>query len=72
MITEVNSQIRSFQFGDEPELIHIIKSGFPDKYLVIHEDPFMLGEAEILTKEKIKLKYKINFDFDENLPNIFI
>jgi len=54
-------QIRTFQLGDEPELIHIIKTGFEDKYIVSWEDAYelMLGSTDVMTKEEIKHRYDI-------------
>jgi hypothetical protein len=48
--------MRTFQLGDEPEVIHIIKTGFEDKYIVTWEDAYelMIGNTQILTKEEIK------------------
>jgi hypothetical protein len=44
---EYQSTIKSFRLGEEPEVIHVIKTGFADKYMVVHE--------EIENKFKIKL-----------------
>jgi len=51
----------AFQWEEEPEMIHIIQTGFRDRYLVAWEDAFeiMLGKTEILTKEEIKNKFNI-------------
>jgi hypothetical protein len=52
---------RTFQLGTEPEVIHIIKTGFEDKYIVTWEDAYelMIGNTQILTKGEIKHKYDI-------------
>lgn len=54
-------QIKSFQWGDEPEVIHIIKTGFEDKYILVWEDAYeaMLGKTEILTRKQIKEKFNV-------------
>jgi len=54
-------QVRTFQWGDEPEVIHIIKTGFKDRYLVVWEDAYemMLGSTSVLTKKEIKNKFDI-------------
>ena len=60
--TQVKSaEIKTFQWGDEPEVIHIIKTGFDDLYLVVWEDAFQvsLGKTEILNKKDIKDKFNI-------------
>lgn len=53
--------IRTFQLGDEPEVIHIIKTGFEDKYIVSWEDAYevMLGSTDVMTREEIKHRYDI-------------
>jgi hypothetical protein len=53
----------AFQWGDEPEMIHIIQTGFRDRYLVVWEDAYemVLGKTEILTREEIKNKFNIEF-----------
>jgi len=55
---------RTFQLGNDPEIIHIIKTGFENKYIVVYEDAFevSLGKTEILTKEELERKYDILFD----------
>jgi len=52
----------AFQWGEEPEMVHIIQTGFRDMYLVVWEDAYemMLGKTEILTKEEIKNKFNID------------
>ena len=54
-------QVRTFQWADEPEVIHIIKTGFEDRYLVVWEDAYemMLGSTSVLTKKEIKNKFDI-------------
>ena len=51
----------AFQWGEEPEMIHIIQTGFRDRYLVVWEDAYemLLGKTEILTAEEIKNKFNI-------------
>jgi hypothetical protein len=52
---------RTFQWGTDPELIHIIKTGFKNRYIVVYEDAYelVLGKTEIYTKEEIESKFKI-------------
>ena len=59
--TEIQSKSKSFQLGDEPEVIHIIKTGFIDNYMVVHEDAYELelGKVEFGTKIEIETKYNI-------------
>jgi len=51
----------TFQWGEEPEVIHIIQTGFRDRYLVVWEDAYemVLGKTDVLTKEEIKNKFNI-------------
>lgn len=55
------ASISSFQFGNEPEVLHIIKSGFKDKYIVVFEDAYeiSMGDILILNSEEIKEKFGI-------------
>ena len=58
---EIPSTTQCFQLGEEPELIHIIKTGFRDMYMVVHEDAYeySIGKVEFGTKEQIEVKFKI-------------
>jgi hypothetical protein len=58
---KIENKVVSFQEGEEPELIHIIKSGFEDRYIVVFEDAYemALGQTEILNKAEIEIKFKI-------------
>jgi hypothetical protein len=55
------AEYRRFQWGNEPELIHIIKTGFEDRYMVIWEDAYELhlGNVDHLSKQEIEEKFKI-------------
>lgn len=52
----------SFYFDGEPEVIHVIKTGFENKYMVVYEDAyeFMLGKTIFGTKLEIEEKFNIN------------
>ena len=58
---EIKSPCRTFQFGGDPELIHVIKTGFKNRYMIVHEDAyeFLLGKVEFKTREQIKKIYNI-------------
>lgn len=58
---EIKSKTWSFQFGEEPELIHVIETGFKDRYMVIHEDAYELdlGKVEFFNKVELESKFKI-------------
>lgn len=51
----------TFQLGDHPELIHIIKTGFDDLYIVVYEDAYDLhtGKTEFGSKQTIEDKFGI-------------
>jgi hypothetical protein len=55
------AEYRRFQWGNEPEIIHIIKTGFEDQYMVIWEDAFelQLGNVDHLSKTEIESRFKI-------------
>jgi hypothetical protein len=61
---EIPSTTQCFQLGDDPELIHVIKTGFQDMYMVVHEDAyeFSLGKVEIGTKRDVEIRYKIKIN----------
>ena len=54
----------SYQWAEEPEMIHIIRTGFHDRYLIVWEDVYelMLGKTEVLTKKEIKDKFNIDIE----------
>ena len=58
---EIKSTAQCFELEGEPELIHVIKTGFQDMYMVVHEDAyeFSLGKVEIGTKRDVEIRYKI-------------
>jgi hypothetical protein len=58
---EIPSTTQCFQLGEEPELIHVIKTGFKDMYMAVHEDAYeySIGNVEFGTKEQIEVKYNI-------------
>ncbi len=61
---EIKSTAQCFQLGNEPELIHVIKTGFKDMYMVLHEDAyeFSLGKVEMGTKQEVEIRYKIKIN----------
>lgn len=58
---ETSSVIKTFRLQDEPELIHIIKTGFKDKYMVVYEDAYELnlGKVSFGTKTEIENKFNV-------------
>lgn len=61
---EIKSTNQCFQLGNEPELIHVIKTGFRDMYMVVHEDAYeySIGKVEFGTKQDIEVRYKIQIN----------
>ena len=51
----------SFYLQEEPEMIHVIKTGFKDRYMVVEEDAYeqVLGNVTFGTKAEIEDRYKI-------------
>jgi hypothetical protein len=58
---EIKSKTWCFQLGEEPELIHVIETGFKDMYMVVHEDAYqqLMGKVEFGTKKDVEVRYKI-------------
>jgi len=57
----------SFQFGDEPEFIHIVETGFVDRYYVMYEDAYEFCnqmQVESYSKQGIKDKFGIDIDVE--------
>jgi hypothetical protein len=61
-LAEIKTTCRTFQLGSDPELIHVIKTGFKNRYMIVHEDAyeFYLGKVEFKTREEIKNIYDID------------
>ena len=53
--------VRRFQYGDFPEIIYVIKTGFKNEYLVVNEDAYHLhlGKTSLMTKSKVERTYNI-------------
>jgi hypothetical protein len=64
MWKEIKSTTKTFQFGDEPELIHITRTGHENQYIVSYEDvyQYLNGNSELLTSQEIKHKFDINIE----------
>ena len=58
---ESDNVTKTFRLQNEPELIHVIKTGFKDKYMVVYEDAYAINIGEITygTKLEIETKFKI-------------
>ena len=62
--TEVTHRpLRTFQFENEPELIHIVRLGYRDTYVVFFEDAYELepwqSGLQVFTAQEIKEKFNI-------------
>jgi len=55
------TNIKKFQFGEFPEIIYVIKTGFKNRYIVVQEDAYELhlGKSKLMTKEKVEKVYNI-------------
>lgn len=58
---ESSNVTKIFRLEDEPELIHVIKTGFKDKYIVVYEDAYELniGKVTYGTKAEIEGRFGI-------------
>ena len=58
---EINSHCRTFQLNNEPALLHIIKTGFENKYMVVYEvaHEFNLSTVSLHTKKEIEEGFNI-------------
>lgn len=58
---ESSRQVKEFIHEDQQEVIHVIKTGFEDKYIVVHEDchEMVIGNTYVGSKEEVENKYKI-------------
>lgn len=61
---EIPSTAQCFQLDGEPELIHVIRTGFQDMYMIVHEDAYQysLGKVEFGTKKDVEVRYKIKIN----------
>ena len=61
----IGKEVKTYQFEQEPELIHVIKTGFVDRYFVVYEDAYEICNGmvvESLTKEGLMIKFGIDID----------
>jgi len=58
----IDCNIESFKLGGVPELIHVIQTGFNNKYIVVYEDAYEINLGKVIfgTKEEIEKKFNIN------------
>ena len=58
---ETTSPCQSFHALNDPEIIHVIKTGFTDRYMVVYEDAYELNLGKVIfgTKFEIKINYVI-------------
>jgi hypothetical protein len=61
-LKEITSDTWCFQLIGEPELIHIIRTRFKDRYMVVYEDAyeFNLGRVEFFNKSELESKFNIS------------
>ena len=59
--------VRKFQYGDFPEIIYVIKTGFDGMYLVANEDAYEhhMGKTTLMTKSKVEKTYNIKLNKED-------
>jgi len=61
---KVANTVHTYQLNDEPELIHVIKTGFDDLYIVVYEDAYMnrTGITQTCTAKELETKFGIDIN----------
>lgn len=56
-----NTQVLKYLHFDYPEVIYIIKTGFDDTYIVVHEDAheITIGNTFVGAKKDVEKRYNI-------------
>lgn len=67
---ERKSDSRTFELEGEPELIHVIKTGFIDKYMVVYEDAYQLNIGDVIYGTKAEIENKFNISLDDVKPKV--
>lgn len=58
-----STSLRSFQYDDEPELMHIIKGGHKDMYYVVFDSAYDdAGDFQIHTAASLLEKFHIDIN----------
>lgn len=70
---KTNNVTTTFKLRDEPVLIHVIKTGFENKYMIVYEDAYDLntGKVEFKTKEELHAEYGIEISSPDNDPDVY-
>jgi len=63
-LTEIETTCQTFKFDDSPELLHITKTGFKDKYMIVYEDAYeqMLGKVEFGSHSEVEKWFNIKIN----------
>lgn len=64
---KVNSKLATYQADEDPELIHIIKTGFDDMYIIVYEDAYGLTLGNIIMKSSQEIKDRFGIDIIKDL-----
>ena len=62
-----SSGIATYRYGDDPVLVHFIRTGFSEpRYIVVQEDaygqePWQSG-VKVMSKDEVEQTYKIKLD----------
>lgn len=68
-----SAKIKTYQYEEEPLLLHFIKTGFKHVYMIVYEDALgkLLGSVELLNTEEIKQKFNIDIENEDEKINKF-
>lgn len=68
---EIGSRTKSFRLGDEPELIHIIKTGYSDTFMVVFESGYdHIGDIKIMSSKEILESSEIDLSNWADFTNV--
>ena len=60
------NRTESFYLQEEPEMMHVIKTGFKDRYMVVYEDAYDQHTGQVITgtKAEIEEMYSITLSIE--------
>jgi len=61
----IKNNCKTFQWEGEPELIHVIETGFVDKFMVVYEDAHQLNIGKTIYGTKADIEKKFNISLDD-------
>jgi len=59
--SELGRKVTGFAHKNQQEVIHVIKTGFEDTYIVVHEDchEMEIGKTFVGSKKEVEYEYNI-------------